>query len=87
MPRLQLAVVQYVAVDVPERCPRCDASFIDETKPSLREVTLAESVFLGSPYLDGAEQHFDVADGCDASASGFHPFAYQFDRCEAVVAG
>lgn len=87
MPRLQLAVVQYVAVDVPERCPRCDASFIDEAAPHLREVILAESVFLGSLYLDGTEQHFDVSDSCDASASGFHPVAYQCDSCEAVVAG
>lgn len=87
MPRLQLAVVQYVVVDVPERCPRCSASFVDGMKPSLREVALAESVFLGSLYLDGTEQHFDVADGREASASGFHPVAYQCDRCEVVVAG
>ncbi len=87
MLRLQLAVVQYVAVDVPERCPRCNASFVDEAKPSLREVTLRESVFLGSVSVDETEQHFDVADSCDAVSSGYHPVAYHCADCSAVIAG
>ena len=87
MLRLQLAVVQYVAVDVPEQCPRCNASFVDEAKPSLREVTLKQSVFLGSVSVDETEQHFDVADSCDTVSPGYHAVTYHCASCSEVVAG
>lgn len=87
MPRLLLAVIRTTTVDVPTRCPHCDASFVDEAHPALREVTLTEQAFVGSLHLDGEVQHFDVAAGVERHAEDFQPVAYECAVCDAVVAG
>lgn len=88
MPRLPIVTLRYTFADVPPKCPHCGADFTNPDNAALREVNLAEAVFLGSITSDGTQHHFDVADAGALGGGEFHhPVAYQCDTCGKEVAG
>lgn len=88
MPRLPIVALRYTFADVPPRCPHCGADFCDEAAAALREVNLAEAVFLGSITSDGTHHHFDVAEAGALGGGEFHhPVGYECDACGKAVAG
>lgn len=87
MPRLELAVVRIVVVEVAETCPRCASNLCDATASPLREVSLRQHTFRDALDVDGDEAHVDVEDAEGEAPSGYLPVMYQCAACSYVLAG